>query len=250
MRVRRSRFRTSGEAWLASVQQCDSPSQADTIPEMRQEQNRTSAWRTRLSQNLFAGEAPVASADAIDQEERNTKVRRAILLMLCAGLMILAVAVGVALGVSKGGESVILVASNDESEDEIEVVSTRREATIRSNLEALFLIDSSVFYSKSSPQTKALKWLANRDEAQIDEDDVTRLATRFALSTLYFSTKGEFWHDGLQFLSSDHECNWKSESTTQGVSCNEQETVVGITIGKYSNNFTLSFIDCIFVYAD
>jgi hypothetical protein len=94
----------------------------DTIPVFHQVQNQTC-----LSWNLYGGEAHIVNAHEIGQEDWNIEVKRAILLMLCAGIMIVAVAVGVALGVLKGK------------------VVIAREVMIPSNLESL-LSDPSVFH--------------------------------------------------------------------------------------------------------
>jgi hypothetical protein len=116
------------------------------------------------------------------------------------------------------------------------------------------------------PQSKALNWLVYEDRETITPTTTTssssssyeenwnlnRLATRYALAVLYFSTGGESaWKDKYNFLSpSKHECNWTSSNTRnssgavasddgddrnhrQGVICNENLEITGLVLGEW-----------------
>jgi Leucine-rich repeat (LRR) protein len=97
------------------------------------------------------------------------------------------------------------------------------ESALKSQLEYL-LSDLSIFFDDASPQYATLAWLAE-ENGDIDQ---ARLETRFALATVFFSTKGENWYDGLNFLSSDHKCGWTSEG--QDVGCNDDDQVTSLIV--------------------
>jgi hypothetical protein len=80
-------------------------------------------------------------------------------------------------------------------------------------------------YGLSSPQEKALEWLAYQDTLQLGPSS-ERLRQRFALSTLYFATGGETWSvDGWNSVTGEglDECQWSC------ISC-LNNTVVGIQV--------------------
>ncbi|KAL7449062.1 hypothetical protein ACHAWC_001161, partial [Mediolabrus comicus] len=101
-----------------------------------------------------------------------------------------------------------------------------------------------------SPQFKALHWLANIDKSQITDDD-PHVIQRFVLSVLYFATggppvdhttdftlkrRGGPWRNPTNFLSPNHECEWKS-SITKGEGrgggirrCDADKNVVELSI--------------------
>ena len=105
-------------------------------------------------------------------------------------------------------------------------------------------------YNMDSPQFKALNWLANIDKSQITDDD-PHVIQRFVLSVLYFATggppvdhttdftlkrRGGPWRNPTNFLSPNHECEWKS-SITKGEGrgggirrCDADKNVVELSI--------------------
>ena len=128
------------------------------------------------------------------------------------------------------------------------------------------IVDYSVFNDTSSPQSKALSWLAEKDETlQLlsstesgtggDGNNTSnsttisinsRLATRYALAVLYYSTQGDTsWLDGSNdndsFMSPFlHECDWKINITDAdlksrygGVFCDELNRVTQLLLGKH-----------------
>jgi hypothetical protein len=105
-------------------------------------------------------------------------------------------------------------------------------------------------YNMDSPQFKALNWLANIDKSQITDDD-PHVIQRFVLSVLYFATggppvdhttdftlkrRGGPWRNPTNFMSPNHECEWKS-SITKGEGrgggirrCDADKNVVELSI--------------------
>lgn len=61
----------------------------------------------------------------------------------------------------------------------------------------------------STPQNKALIWLAN--DTGLDSYSNERKIQRYALATFYISTKGENWFVGEWWLSAVNECDWYYE---------------------------------------
>jgi Leucine-rich repeat (LRR) protein len=58
----------------------------------------------------------------------------------------------------------------------------------------------------TSPQSKALKWLANN--AELESYENFKRLQRFALATFYYATGGENWMDNDGWLSDNAECTW------------------------------------------
>jgi hypothetical protein len=105
-------------------------------------------------------------------------------------------------------------------------------------------------FNMSSPQFQALNWLANIDKSQITDDD-PHVVQRYVLSVLYFSTggpnvdhdtdfslkrRGGPWRNPTNFLTPNHECEWKS-SVTKGEGrgggirrCDADKNVVELSI--------------------
>lgn len=88
--------------------------------------------------------------------------------------------------------------------------------------------DEIAICDKSSPQYKALKWLADDDEMQVRLNDTESVVQRYSLAVFYFSTFGaDMWLDRCHFLSSGHECGWnnngadRKEWNASGVFCHE-----------------------------
>ena len=61
-----------------------------------------------------------------------------------------------------------------------------------------------------------------------------RLEARFALATFYYALDGDDWVDDMNFLSNFHECNWASDTSDQGVMCNDDQELISLMFGKCS----------------
>jgi hypothetical protein len=88
--------------------------------------------------------------------------------------------------------------------------------------------------SLSTPQYRALTWLADEDAAEIDFSDEGKLVQRYVLAVVQFSTGGDGWLDGLNFTSSSNECEWNSVrfgSSYGVVNCTEDGFVTELLLG-------------------
>jgi hypothetical protein len=105
--------------------------------------------------------------------------------------------------------------------------------------------------SPGTPQYKAIRWLAEEDEAELEipaskeYEDAMDFVQRFVLATFYYSTDGESWNDQLRFLSDYDVCSWNEsldptaeaqagnfDGWFSGVQCNEDGEVNYIFIRK------------------
>jgi hypothetical protein len=85
----------------------------------------------------------------------------------------------------------------------------------------------------SSPQFRALHWLANEDTAVLDLDStrsVILAVERYVLAVLYFATSAEGGLNVLNFLSASSVCAWNNGEG--GVLCNRDDLVVSVNLGK------------------
>ena len=160
--------------------------------------------------------------------------RRWIIIAVVAGIVIaVIIAIVVAVIVTgSDGESPTIPGIPDD--DDTNISFTQREATILKSLEYL-TTDPTVYEDPKSPQYVALKWLANEDEALIDDVDQSQLEQRFALAVLYLSTPATIgWKDSNQFMSSLHECNWTSSEGLihQGITCDSSNKITRLQLGK------------------
>jgi hypothetical protein len=64
---------------------------------------------------------------------------------------------------------------------------------------------------QSTPQNKALNWLANNKN--LDSYPAAKKIQRYALATLFFSTSGTSWNDNSTWMSDDDECGWSKQIT-------------------------------------
>ena len=60
----------------------------------------------------------------------------------------------------------------------------------------------------SSPQYAAMEWIRTPNNTGIFTDQ--RFLARYALATLYYSTRGEEWTTATNWLTDSHECDWFS----------------------------------------
>ena len=83
-----------------------------------------------------------------------------------------------------------------------------------------------VVSDESTPQGKAVSWLAGDDPAGLDLDSTTFtiLAERFVLAMLYFATNGLTWEQQYSFLSGDSVCDWNGGE--EGVFCDQDGNIV------------------------
>jgi hypothetical protein len=75
----------------------------------------------------------------------------------------------------------------------------------------------------TSPQHRAVNWLANVDPLELDfeDTDLDQLIQRYVLTVVYYATGGENWEYQYNFLSEDSVCAWNMEIESEiwGASC-------------------------------
>jgi hypothetical protein len=95
--------------------------------------------------------------------------------------------------------------------------------------------DAEALQDESSPQFRALRWLATEDTAVLDLDSISPviLLERYALAVLYFANNGEGWRNQWDFLSESSVCGWRI--WPRGVTCNEDDLVMSLVLCKSTN---------------
>jgi hypothetical protein len=96
-----------------------------------------------------------------------------------------------------------------------------------------------VLLNKTSPQYKALDWLANADAAKLeppsandDNHNLYQLAQRYILAVLYFATGGPtHWEKDYNWLSGKHVCEWSDGGGIR--KCDSNQQVMDISLCKY-----------------
>lgn len=84
----------------------------------------------------------------------------------------------------------------------------------------------------SSPQYQGLKWISLdlSGGATYNSDQSLQ---RWAMATFFYATRGEFWSDNTDWLTSSHECNW------YGVSCDDSFHLTGLDLDSNKLDGTL-----------
>jgi hypothetical protein len=72
--------------------------------------------------------------------------------------------------------------------------------------------NGSAIRTASSPQNKALNWLANNTNLEAYPDD--KKIQRYALATLFFSTNGANWNEKDEWMSNEDECRWYNSGSS------------------------------------
>jgi hypothetical protein len=102
-----------------------------------------------------------------------------------------------------------------------------------------------VFDDTSTPQYKALVWLADEDQAQYDpwNTKLETLIERYIASLLFFSTDGHYWSHRFRFLSSSPICQWNGvfqenlvRNLRRGIICDNSGRPIKIELAE--NNVT------------
>ena len=92
------------------------------------------------------------------------------------------------------------------------------------------ITDESLLSNPNTPQRKALEWIKD-DMINYKLEVAARVAQRYVLAILYYSTNGDEWKNSTDWLNG-HECNWK------GVGCasDGEAGVMSLTYLDLSNN--------------
>jgi hypothetical protein len=169
--------------------------------------------------------------------------RKRIVFLIGAALALLLV-VGVILGVA-----IPLTAKNDKDSPSIDstltptqppapteaptaapTACTSRECLLGEILLQHEVSGAEALLDESSPQFRALRWLANHDPMVLDLNSTPTLFERYILAVLYFATSGEGWGDQSNFLSATSVCDWNND--LRGAVCNEDGMVVDLRLRK------------------
>jgi tetrahydromethanopterin S-methyltransferase subunit B len=84
----------------------------------------------------------------------------------------------------------------------------------------------------STPQNKALEWLA--DDTNLESSSNETIIQRYALATLYYSTNGDSWDNNTLWLDSGEEC-----SGWYGLECTTTGAVSALKLGGINLQGTL-----------
>jgi hypothetical protein len=102
-----------------------------------------------------------------------------------------------------------------------------RECQLRDILLRNKVLGAETLQDDSSPQSQALHWLANDDDAldlKSTSDEI--LVERYVLAVLFYATDMEGGSNVLNFLKAAPVCEWK------GVTCNANNLTVALDLGK------------------
>lgn len=101
----------------------------------------------------------------------------------------------------------------------------KRFAEIRQVL--LGVSDARSLSTLHTPQLKALDWLANRDGMQLSIN-ATNIVQRYSLAVMYYSTDEAGWLRPMNWLTDQHECEWKEKGGVR--SCSDTMEVTDISL--------------------
>jgi hypothetical protein len=164
--------------------------------------------------------------------------------------------VGVILGVT-----ISLTTNNDKDSPSIDLTVTPTQSpaptTCTSSLDCLAEIllqnevsDAEAFQDDSSPQSLALRWLANNDPAALDLDSkpAVIIVERYILAVLYFATSAAGELNVLNFLNaSSSVCEWNTGNGGRGVFCNGDDLVVALNLCKSKHEEVIVLISISFI---
>ena len=136
------------------------------------------------------------------------------------------------------------------------VVGTTTNSADRMDSTIAFLFNHEIssahdLYEESSPQYKAVEWIAMHDPEQLPVPSTTtagaansehhfHFVQRYVLAVLYFALDGEGWNNDLHFTSNLHECSWyerqidrDGEVYAMGVTCDSNLQVRNLILRKF-----------------
>ena len=93
-------------------------------------------------------------------------------------------------------------------------------------------------WNDSTPQGKAIWWLAEEDGLEVDPEDSEVLVQRYALAVIYYATGGQTWIDKAHFLSNMSVCHW-NEDDKDDYDYHSDSTYIG-AICTNGNNYDVN----------
>lgn len=188
----------------------------------KEEYERLEAELHKQDQEL---QAPVTNADAVDDEapteseaEPPKGQRRRWTIVIVVALVGVSVVIGVVFGVAfpkkqtqSDASSVTTGAPPTPALPPLQFpTSSTPSASLIELLSSVSLDGGVALQTPSEPQNDAMKWLAGN--AYLDTYSDEKKIQRYALSTLYYSTKGDTWSNNNNWLDDGDECNWYSST--------------------------------------
>jgi type II secretory pathway pseudopilin PulG len=196
--------------------------------------------------------AEITGRSTTEPVGRSRRRRRRLLgVLVVLGIVMLAVTVGSAVGVSisKQQEADMQQAAQQAGKGAYQAIIDSRQ---RYDDLVRFLIDNGLsslleLQDETSPQHLAVTFLALMDPLRLDipksalSTEGYQLITRHVLCVLYFATKGDVWSDQRHFLSELPTCNWwelNLDPDTQqhypytGVVCNSKGIITNLILRK------------------
>jgi hypothetical protein len=103
--------------------------------------------------------------------------------------------------------------------------------------------DIELLQDRTTPQGDALDWLANVDTWEVDINSVPSqvFVARYVLALLFYSTKGRVWEISDNIFLPTSVCAWSIDGSPV-VGCNEDESVVSLSLSKLKHEEVDSFI--------
>jgi hypothetical protein len=154
--------------------------------------------------------------------------------------LIIALTVGLVVGLNNQQQS-----TNKELATNTPVPREEEYAAMKSYVISNGVSSESDFSSSTSPQSRALDFLANKDAQQLvapssglNTDDGYTFISRYVMALFYYATGGELWNYDLLFLSKHETCEWydvfQPPVGQVGVLCNTNSNkIVGLSFSKF-----------------
>jgi hypothetical protein len=92
-------------------------------------------------------------------------------------------------------------------------------------LEQALADEATDFQGDKSPQSKAFDWIVAGSASHSLSS--ARIVQRYALATIYFSTRGDSWFVQTGWLSTEDECGWFSSDKTI---CNPDGELINLSL--------------------
>lgn len=163
--------------------------------------------RESIARDRKEREKSVPTAEIVRNERFSPEAK----LLMFTSLMVLVI-VGVVLGVTLSRVWASTSEGNAIPEDLLQLLSS------------VSLDEGAALSVAGTPQNEAGNWLTNN--AKVSDFSNARKIQRYALATLYFSTKGESWYNNAMWLSDADECEWYSDVTESFCSDSEVAELV------------------------
>ena len=169
------------------------------------------------------------------------------LLILTIALLLVVMIVGLSVGLTadnrqnKGDSSTALPTDQ---------MNAQKQKDRSNNLKIWLLVngisEAATFNDPTSPQFRALTFMAETDKMKLDMPDGAATTeegyaflTRYVMTVFYYATGGTTWNYNLLFLSDNHVCDWFFIFTAPvgqvGILCNEiTQEIQGFSFSKFA----------------